>query len=294
MLNSTNPNSHTPTFDLDDSLERIAHWLPTQRPIKDFVHHNTLHALEEHDFHVAIAIAARLFGAYSYLPISDYQARYYEGRITNFALNRAIDENACGPREELALRSSLFDRSEGLHYPPVSLANQGIRAHWLTAIEVNLNALVQPVLFRLMANFLDQGLARWSVARAGESLWACARRLVENSFVPLYPLGDPQGRELLQQTPDAAIHAALHQIVGDPSLYEQYLLEMVLTHPGWSGMVSVIEADPSALLSRRLVSLKEFVAVELTLEATFLAQKRGQGYQPVHAIPTLSQAARLK
>jgi hypothetical protein len=45
--------------------------------------------------------------------------------------------------------------------------------------------------------------------------------------------------------------------VGDEDLYEQYLLEMLLGHPGWSGMVSVIEQNPTTLLAYREVSLKE-------------------------------------
>jgi len=37
-------------FDLDSSIEHIAHWLPAQGPIKDFIHHNTLHAVQHHPF----------------------------------------------------------------------------------------------------------------------------------------------------------------------------------------------------------------------------------------------------
>ena len=291
--------SHTDTspetgFHLDAVVERIAHWLPAQRPIKDFVHHNTLHALEDHPFHSALAIAAKLFGAYSYLPLADYQRRYHQGRISPFALDRAIAAVTHDPREELLLRKSLFEPGERMHYPPVSLAHQGLRAHWLTHIEVNLNALVQPVLFRLLANFLDQGISQWTVARSGESFWQCVRRLVEDSFVPLSPLGDARGRALLKLTPDAAIQQALAEMVGHESLYEQYLLEMLLTHPGWSGMVRVIETTPEALLTRRHISLKELMAVELALEVCFLNRKRGDGLLKVEALPQLMQVARLE
>lgn len=65
-------------FDLDAAITHIAHWLPTQGPIKDFIHHNTLHAVQNHPFHEGIAVAAKIFGARSYLPLEDYQERYLQ------------------------------------------------------------------------------------------------------------------------------------------------------------------------------------------------------------------------
>src|SRR6185312_4524312 len=51
--------------DLDEMLTRVAHWLPTQGPLKDFVHHNTLHAFQHLKFDDGVAAAARLYGALS-------------------------------------------------------------------------------------------------------------------------------------------------------------------------------------------------------------------------------------
>ena len=59
------------------------------------------------------------------------------------------------------------------------------------------------------------------------------------------------------------VDLGLGGIVGDESLYGGYLLEIALAHPGWSGMVRVIERYPDSLLSRRAISLKEYLAVEL-------------------------------
>ncbi|MGZ8190801.1 MAG: YbcC family protein [Methylococcaceae bacterium] len=277
------------TFDLDEAIDHIAHWLPTQGPIKDFIHHNTLHAVQHYPFHKGVAIAAKVFGARSYLPVADYQAMYRQGRIKDFAIDWAIKQSGYTPDHFPLLRNNLFIVDHTKHYPPVSLANHGIRNSWLTGLEVDLNSLVHPILFRLLANFLDQGISRWTLAKPGESFWECVWRLAQNSLLPLYPFHDPAVRELLNQSPDEVIQACLQRIVGSEALYEQYLLEMILAHPGWSGMVRLIELDPKSLLERRQISLKEMIAVELVAELAILSKKRGADFITIAAMPHSSE-----
>ena len=283
VLDSRADASHS--FSLDQAIEHIAHWLPTQGPIKDFIHHNTLHAVQQYPFHKGIAIAAKVFGARSYLPITDYQALYQQGRIKDFAINWAIAHSGCEQEHYLDLRNKLFIIENQEHYPPLSLANHGIRNNWLSHLEIDLNSQIRPVLFRLLANFLDQGISRWTMAKEKECFWDCIWRLTQNSLLPLYPFHDPYSRELLNQSPDEAILACLKQIVGTESLYEQYLLEMLLTHPGWSGMVRLIELNPKALLEPRHITLKQMIAVELVAELAILRKKRGADFKTLGQIP---------
>jgi len=272
-------------FDLDASLAHIAHWLPAQGPIKDFIHHNTLHAVQHHPFHEGVAIAAKVFGARSYLPLEEYQGMYHAGRIKSHAIDWAVEHSGCSKTKQDQLRETLFEQDHTGHYPPVSLANHGIRNAWLTQHEVDLNALVQPILFRLLGNFLDQGISRWSLPKDGEHFWDCIVRLTKNSLLPLYPFDEPIVNQLLTQTPDDVINACLKKIVGDEQLYEQYLLEVLLAHPGWSGMVHVIEQNPKSLLARREISLKEMLAVELAIELAFLHKKKGLNFSSIAVMP---------
>jgi uncharacterized protein YbcC (UPF0753/DUF2309 family) len=238
--------SHTHSasgFDLDASLDHLAHWLPSQGPIKDFIHHNTLHAFQHLPFHDGISVASKLFGARSYLPMADYQKLFHQGRITPAALDWSIAQHS-GGNNSSTLRESLFIEDKHSHYPPLSLANHGIRSAWMNQLETDLNALVHPVLFRLLSNFLDQGISRWALPKNGEQFWDCVLRLAQNSLLPLYPFHIAAVRPLLKLTPEQVIARCLQQMVGDETLYEQYLLEVLLSHPGWRGWCELSKPNP--------------------------------------------------
>ena len=267
-------------FDLEAALHRLAHWLPTQNSLKDFIHHNTLHALEDQPFFNALAMASKLYGSRISPPLSHYQNRYQEGRIYKTYIDLAILRQGIPDSEMDRFHSSLYEADEQAHYPPRSLAMDGMRQAWYTTLGLHLDAWVHPVLFRLISNYLDQGISYWSIPEQDESFWSCIRRLVHESFIPLYPLGDPEVSPWLKASPDEAIEASLKRLVGDPAYYEQYLLEMALAHPGWSGMVHVIENQPGSLLFRRDASLKETLALELLLQWSFM-NTRNRHFKPL-------------
>ncbi|BBL57959.1 YbcC family protein [Methylomonas koyamae] len=280
-------------FDLNRAIDSVSHWLPTQGPLKDFIHHNTLHAVQHLPFHEGVALAAKIFGARSYLPLSDYQNRYREGRISDHAIDWALQRSGVNGSQRQALRDSLFSADKQSHYPPISLANHGVRTRWLSRLEVDLNALVHPVLFRLLANFLDQGISRWSLPKADESFWDCVLRLTQNSLLPLYPFQEKNVRDLLTLGPDQVILHCLQRMVGVETWYEQYLLEMLLGHPGWSGMVRLIELNPQTLLARRDISLKQLIAFELACELAFLRKKRGVNFSNIAGLKQLDTVPRF-
>ncbi|MGD9721248.1 MAG: DUF2309 domain-containing protein [Pirellulales bacterium] len=66
---------------LAHSIEHLAHLLPSQAPIRVFVHHNTLHAFEELPFHAAVRQGTETFGCHAYLPEERYRQKLARGRI---------------------------------------------------------------------------------------------------------------------------------------------------------------------------------------------------------------------
>lgn len=82
----------TPTERLQHWLEHLEHVLPAQAPIRDFVHHNTLHGFQHLPFPEALAAAQRLTGAAAYLPEATFQEFFAAGRIAQADLAAALEE----------------------------------------------------------------------------------------------------------------------------------------------------------------------------------------------------------
>jgi len=66
--------------------------LPFFWPMRNFIHHNPLHGLEDLPFEDAVARATKLFHARGYLRRTDYQELLRRGSITNEVLDELVEE----------------------------------------------------------------------------------------------------------------------------------------------------------------------------------------------------------
>jgi len=78
---------------LREAIEHFDHILPGQAPIRDFVHHNTLHGYQHLHFTEALAAAERLTGARGFLGDEAFRGLYAKGRITRNDLHRVLDDD---------------------------------------------------------------------------------------------------------------------------------------------------------------------------------------------------------
>lgn len=70
-------------FDVDHALHNMKHFLPSQTPIKDFIHHNTLHAYQHMKFYDVIFKAEKVFCYQVTLELKDLRKLHSIGRIND-------------------------------------------------------------------------------------------------------------------------------------------------------------------------------------------------------------------
>ncbi len=88
MIQDKGTNHPAPLQSPVDELESIrecvlhqTHFLPSQGPIKVFVHHNTLHAFEDRSFFEGVLAGLNLYGSQPYFSEERYRTEFQSGRI---------------------------------------------------------------------------------------------------------------------------------------------------------------------------------------------------------------------
>ena len=151
-----------------------------------------------------------------------------------------------------------------------------LRDNWKKIYKLDLDNLVQPVLFRILSNYLDQGIAIFEFP-VGNTGFLNALKSWRKTVLPVFLKPNGQGNYCSQD--DLSIEALLQMVVGDEAYFEQYLFDQQFSHRGWSGMVATIEDKPESLLSRREISLHDLIIFELLLEIDHLEHQLGPGWQ---------------
>lgn len=114
-------------------IEHIAHLLPAQGPITVFVHHNTLHALEDLSFDEAAKEGAGIFGCQTYLQEERYREMLERDRIRVEDLSEALLEELHNRDDGLigSLGTRYYLRLAMLRYPLRLAPSAELR--WLVA-----------------------------------------------------------------------------------------------------------------------------------------------------------------
>lgn len=272
---------HTPSSSLDETLSHVAHWLPTQGPIKEFIHHNTLHAYQHRPYFEGLRVAAEMVGSFPTPRLELFRQLHREGVISDeavFAAASALEREAKMPPE--MLRAQALDPAIDVpRYP--SIVDTGYRARLKRERGMDLDAQTHPLLFRWLGQYLDQGISVWRMPESPGGLWDTMRGLARESLLPIPLLRVKGAKRLLELSADQAIDQALKRLLGSPTHATRYLAEVCLAQPGWAGMVRVLETFPESVLHVRKVTLKDWVALTLAAEVGALESALGADFSPL-------------
>lgn len=261
------------SFDEQHVLHALKHYLPSQGPLKDFVHHNTLHAFQDMKFYDAIFKASVIFGYQTTFSLAEYRDLYAQHRITSDMLDRVIMQK----RGATQLKTWHTKALDGLYEETNEPRFGCLRRQWGRHYPINLDNTVQPLLFRIVCSYLDQGIAITPFPFETKGLLAAVRELERDSMTSFFKT--ERARQLLRD--DTPMAELLAQLVGDARYYDEYIYDQQFGHRGWSGMVATLEDKPESLLYAKKVSLRDMIVLELLLEIDTLTHVLGDDWQPV-------------
>ena len=180
-------------FDEKHILHELKHYLPSQTPLKDFIHHNSLHAFQSMKFYDAIFKASNIFGYQATMELNDYRKLFEIGRIRQEILDKIIVD-AKGKENLVQWKRHLLSKN----YNENVAARIGVlRANWKKNHQIDLNTLVQPLLFRVLCSYLDQGIALWDFPVGNKGFLEAIRELEHNSFSSFFKT--PRAKKLLKK-----------------------------------------------------------------------------------------------
>ncbi|MDQ3108952.1 MAG: DUF2309 domain-containing protein [Bacteroidota bacterium] len=261
------------SFDETHVLHELKHFLPSQTPLRDFIHHNSLHAYQHLKFYEAIFKASKIFGYQVTLQLSDFRQLYKDGRIKEGVLNRILADRK--GTEAGKWKADLLTKE----YDIINSARIGLlRANWKHQYKTDLDNLVQPLLFRILCSYLDQGISIWNFPADDKGFLSSIKTLEKTSFTSFFKSKRAK-QLLLNENPE--IKDLLKIVVGNEAYYEQYLFDQQFTHQGWSGIVAAVEAQPHGLLDVKKISLHDLIVFELLLEIDALDDQLGKNWEPL-------------
>lgn len=261
-------------FNKHDILHELKHFLPAQAPLKDFIHHNTLHAFQNLKWDTAIRRAEKMFGYKVSLSVEEYRSLFKSNRILKQNLERVIIERK-GKENLLEWLNNVLQKE----YDASNIARIGnFRSHWKSHYHINLDSVTHPKLFRILCSYLDQGVSIWKFPVHEKGFLTSIREIEKSSSVSIFR--SERVKQLFLNN-RCEIKELLHILVGDEKLYKQYIFDQQFAHQGWSGMVSAIEDQPQTLLDPKKISIEELIVLECLLEIDVLDKKFGETWAPL-------------
>jgi uncharacterized protein YbcC (UPF0753/DUF2309 family) len=193
-------------------IEHLQHLLPSQAPIRDFVHHNTLHGFQHLPFREALASARRITGARGFLPLEKYRDYYQQGRITHDDLLSCVKQEQDLEPDTLLVDTASGSISRGdiivavmtMPYEPVSACQLNWQIEENRLLERLRTDLPKTSRQRLLSNAQKSGVTTES--STVRDLWDACLQVLHLEHDATHP------EELLDLAPEQA-ETLLHEML---------------------------------------------------------------------------------
>lgn len=282
-MNHTQPDAQAKQS-VSEILQELRRYLPQQGPIKDFIADNIIGVFRNEGltFHEALRRASSLYGAREYRSISEYRRSYHRGEISG----AAIDFVVAGEDEaESGLKAAMLNELVHDDVRRGGFRSAGYLHGMAQATHTVLEEDVHPVLFRLIGNFLDQGIAAVNLSLHHDDFWQAMRQ----QFSVLRPSGVSRyvAERIQNESPQMLVESAVKALLPRGADTKTFVLEILMAARGWSGVIAQIEARPAYLNYPRRITLEQYVALYLALLSDALIRK---GYVAASFAPANSHA----
>ena len=262
------------SFNVEHLLHELRHFLPAQAPLKDFIHHNTLHSFQDKSFEEGIAAAFQIFGYKVSLTLREYRALYQSEKINHKILDEVIVQSKGSQPLAFWKNKMLYGKYENNDHPRIGR----LRSNWKRVYKIDMDSLVHPFLFRLLSAYLDQGISIWNFPIEAGGFLNAIREMEKHSFSSFFKT--KRAKEWLMN-PQVDLSFLLKHLVGEEQYFDQYVFDQQFAHQGWSGLVAAVEQAPYTLLDRKNVSLHDVIFLECLLEIDQLDVHFGEVWSPL-------------
>ena len=192
-------------FDEAEVFHQLKHSLPSQQALKDFIHHNSLHAFQHMKFYDAIFKASKIFGFQVHLQLPEYRELFKTGRIRSDIMRMVIANKKQDVDE---WQDKLLNKAYDTTILP--RINQ-LRKLWKEVYHLDLDNKVHPFLFRILCAFLDQGISIQSFPVTNQPFIESIRMLERKSPISFFKTKSVRKKFV---SGDYTIYGLLKTIVG--------------------------------------------------------------------------------
>ncbi len=218
-------------------------------------------------FDEAVRKGSSLYGSREYLPIAEYRAAYGAGKITDEAITLALRHE--GGNSPLLREVMLHGSMPQLVSRP-SFRQRGYLASMVAVSGIVLEEQIHPILYRVVASYLDQGIAEISLAEHAVDFWQGLRGQL--AAVRPFGISAEVAEMVCNLDAEDLVDHCVREILPAGADTEIFLLEILMAARGWSGVIAQIEDRPQSLNYPRDITLLQYVALYLAVLTHRLAE----------------------